>query len=109
MHPLAAILLLTAAGGLVGCNLAERAGRINPGSVSMADRCGEVMKAAMPFAGSDIEKRTSENAGVKTIVARVEAVRSDLPADGKLPRDLAAECKFDNTVLVGFRWTKGGP
>jgi hypothetical protein len=109
MRRLAAILILTAAGGLAGCNLAERAGRINPDSLGMADRCGEVMKIAMPFADIEIEKRFSENTGVNTIVARVEAIRRDLPEDSKVAPDLAAECQFDSNILVGFHWTQGGP
>ena len=26
-----------------------------------------------------------------------------------MARDFAAECQFDNNILTGFRWTKGGP
>jgi hypothetical protein len=42
-----------------------------------------------------------------TIVARVEASRSDLPAEAPLRRDLAAECRFDENVLTEFHWTAG--
>ena len=41
------------------------------------------------------------------MVARVEGVRKDVPAGGFVLRDVAVECRFDNGVLTGFRWTQG--
>jgi hypothetical protein len=109
MRPFAAIAIL-AAFLLAGCDVTHRvAGAINPDSMGLADRCGEIMRMAMPFAEIEIKNRTSENSGVDLLTARVEGVRSDLPKDSPLPREVAAECQFDNQTLIGFRWTRGGP
>jgi hypothetical protein len=98
----AAILILVAAADLlVGCGV-----RV-PHTVSLAERCADVMKAAMPSAEIDIKNQTSQNAGIDKIMARVEGTRTDLSPG--LPRDLAAECEFEDTILSAFHWTKGGP
>ena len=106
----AAIAILLAVGPLAGCDWSQRLeGRIAPDTVSLADRCASIMQAAMRFATIDIGDRTSEAKGVRTIVARVEGTRTDLPKDSPGDRDLAVECTFENNVLTAFRWTKGGP
>ena len=73
----------------------------------MADRCAEIMKAAYPGADIDITKRGAAATGITTIVADVEGVRRDMPPHGPLPRNLAVECRFDHSILTGFRWTAG--
>jgi hypothetical protein len=107
----AAILALFAACGLLaGCDWAKNvSGRVNPDTISLADRCANFMKAAMPFAELDIGKLTSENTGIRTITARVEATRTDAANEASIQRDLGVECQFDKNTLTGFRWTKGGP
>jgi hypothetical protein len=30
-----------------------------------------------------------------------------LPPGAPLPQDLAVECRFDENILTGFRWTAG--
>ena len=101
---------LTAAVLLAGCDWSQKmAGRIAPDTVSLADRCGEIMQKAMPFAEIEIGDRTSESTGIRTIVAHVQGTRTDIPQNGEVARDLAAECTFQNNVLTAFRWTKGGP
>jgi hypothetical protein len=72
----------------------------------MADRCADIMKAAYPGVDIDITKREAAATSITTIVARVEGVRSDIPPHGPLPR-LAVECRFDDSILTGFRWTTG--
>jgi hypothetical protein len=111
MRQFAVIFVLVAAAGLfAACSATERVvGAINPDTVSLADSCAEFTRAAMSFADIDIQKRTSQNAGITAIVANVEGTRTDLPKDGPQPRDVAAECQFDNATLVGFHWIKGGP
>jgi hypothetical protein len=110
MRPLATIAILAAAGGLLaGCALTHRVtASINPASVGLGDRCAYITKLAMPYADIDIPKRTAENTGIRTMVARVEGTRDDLPEDDPA-HDLAAECQFEDNVLTGFQWTKGGP
>lgn len=110
MRAPAALVLAVTAGLLCGCDWAKDVGgRVNPDSLSLADRCANFMKAAMPSAEIEIAKRTSENTGIRTITARVEGTRTDGAKDAPIERDLAAECHFDNNLLVGFQWTKGGP
>ena len=107
MRPLVAIAATIAAAGLLGgCGIG---GKIAPDTVSLADRCADIMQRAMPFADIEIGKRISEGTGIRTITARVEGTRDDLPKDAPGDRDLAVECQFDNNILTGFRWTKGGP
>jgi hypothetical protein len=104
MHLWAVIFALIVAGGsLSGC--AFKAPGL-PGG--LADRCADIMQAAMPSADIDIDKRTSQSPGLNTIIAHVEGRRTDLP-EGLPPHDLAAECEFDSNILTAFRWTKGGP
>ncbi len=73
----------------------------------MADRCADIMQRAFPDADIDITKREATAASLTTIVAHVEGVRSNLPPHGPLTRNLAVECRFDNSILTGFRWTAG--
>lgn len=101
LAPIAVAVALALA--LSGCGLSV------PRSVSLADRCADIMQRAMPAADIDIDKRASQSAGIDKIIARVEGTRADVPKGSAAPRDLAAECEFDNGVLDAFRWTKGGP
>jgi hypothetical protein len=93
--PLAAGLLWLVA----GCHLVPSGG--------MADRCADIMQQAYPGVDIDITKREAAATSITTIVAHVEGVRSDMPLHGPLPRNLAVECRFDDSILTGFRWTAG--
>jgi hypothetical protein len=105
-----AALVILAIASLAGCDWAKDvSGRVNPDTLSLADRCANFMKAAMPSAEIEIAKRTSENTGIRTITARVEGTRIDGAKDAPIERSLAAECRFDNNLLTAFQWTKGGP
>jgi hypothetical protein len=73
----------------------------------MAERCSDMMRAASPGADFDVTKREAAATSLTTIVAHVEGERTNLPPDAKLPPHVAVECKFDNGVLTGFRWTAG--
>lgn len=94
---------------LAGCSWSQKVeGKVAPDMVSLADRCGSIMTAAMPFAQIDLDNRSSRSPDVRTIIVTVTGTRSDVPKDAG-DRDLAAECTFVDNVLTGFRWTKGGP
>ena len=73
----------------------------------MADRCADLMVLAYPGADIDITKREAAATSLTTIVAHIEGDRTNLPSNALIARHLAVECKFDNNVLTGFRWTKG--
>lgn len=104
------VLAILAAVSLAGCSWSEKVGaKVAPDTFSLADRCGEIMKEAMPFAQLELGDRTSRSPNVRTIVAQVTATRTDLPQDAPGGRDLVAECTYENNVMTAFRWTKGGP
>ncbi len=65
------------------------------------------MQRAFPSATIEIGKTEASATSLTTIVAHVEGVRSDMPAAGPLAHELAVECRFDNNILTGFRWTAG--
>ena len=95
-----ALLALGLAGAVdAGCGLVPSNG--------MAERCADLMQRAYPGADFAIIKSEATATSITTIVAKVEAVRRDLPPDAPLRRDVAVECRFDNNILTGFRWTKG--
>jgi hypothetical protein len=87
------------------CSLA--AGCSIPHDTGLAERCADVMRRAYPSATIEITKGEATATTLTTIIARVEGSRTDMPLDGPLPRDLAVECRFDENVLTGFRWTAG--
>lgn len=110
MRRFALLLVITAASGLAGCSVSEKmTAKIAPDTFSLADRCGEIMKAAMPFAQLELGDRSSRSPDVRTIIAQVAATRTDLPKVAPGGGDLVAECTFENNVMTAFRWTKGGP
>jgi hypothetical protein len=37
----------------------------------------------------------------------VHGVRRNVAPGGVLQRELAVECRFDEGILIGFRWTQG--
>jgi|HubBroStandDraft_6_1064221.scaffolds.fasta_scaffold1702805_1 hypothetical protein len=108
-----ATAILVAALSLAGCGVPDWANgersKIYPTSMSLGDRCFAILQAAIPFADLKPGKLTSQNKGIDLIVAQAEATRTDHTEDALMPRDLAAECEFDNNVLTGFRWIRGGP
>ena len=75
--------------------------------VGLAERCADIMRRAYPSATIDITKRDASATSLTTIIASVEGTRTDVALDGSLVRDLAVECRFDENVLTGFRWTRG--
>ena len=84
---------------LTGCGI--------PRGVGLAERCADIMRRANPGATLEITKSEAWATSLTTIMAQVEAVRTDLPEGAPAPRDLAVECRFDENILTGFRWTAG--
>ena len=88
---------------LAGCGLRLR-------EATPLDRCAELMQQAFP--GGEIKPTKKEVAdettpSIAAVVARVEGERQNVAAGGVPRRDVAAECRFENGILTGFRWTKG--
>lgn len=93
------LALASLCGVSVGCGLAP--------DVGLAERCADIMRRAYPSAKIDITKRGASATSLTTIIAAVEGVRTDLPPDSPSARNLAVECRFDENILTGFRWTVG--
>jgi hypothetical protein len=83
----------------VGCGIQR--------NVGTAERCADIMQRAFPGAAIDITKTEASAISLTTIVAKAEGIRTDLPPDAALARDLAVECRFDDNILTEFRWTAG--
>lgn len=99
----AAFLALPLAFALASCGVRLR-------DESLLNRCGDLMRQAFP--GGDIEvTRTSlapqATRSLATSIVTAEGRRRDL-GPGTIPlREIAVECRFDEGILTGFRWTKG--
>jgi hypothetical protein len=78
-----------------------------PRDVGLAERCADIMRRAYPSAAIDITKSEATATSLTTIVAKAEGIRTDLPPGAPVPPDLAVECRFDENILTGFRWTAG--
>jgi hypothetical protein len=78
-----------------------------PRDVGLGERCADMMRRAYPNATIDITKSDASATTLTTIIAHAEGVRTDLPADAPLARDLAVECRFNENILTDFRWTAG--
>lgn len=102
-------LALGLALGLTGCSRMSQLGfdaQSTFGSVSLTDRCADFVHRAFP--DSPIEVSDSHvDAAMNRATVTVAATRTTVPADSAYARDIAAECRFENGVLIGFRWTKG--
>ena len=88
------------------CSAAAACGGI-PRDIGLAERCADIMRRAYPSAAIDITKSDATATSLTTIIAKAEGVRTDLPPGAPLPQNLAVECRFDENILTGFRWTIG--
>lgn len=104
-RPSAALVLLLALAGCGGIGLKKVQEQ------SLGDRCADLLHQAFP--GGEIEvtgQRTLPAEAQQSLAAsrvEVEGTRKKLPANSRLRRDVAVECRFDEGILTGFRWTKG--
>ena len=104
---LAVILLLAA--GLTGCERMKTIGFDTQGafgSVSLIDRCADVMRRALPASGLKITDQ-KVNTDMSTATVDVIGVRSGVEEGGVYARDVAAQCDFQSGILTSFRWTRG--
>jgi len=106
-RPLFALFCVTFA--LAGCDWAKGVGfdaQSAMGSVSLGDRCADFMRRAFPDTRLDeTDRKVSANADSTTVA--VAADRRNVPAEGLYSRKVGVECRFENGVLTGFRWTQG--
>ncbi|HEV2546824.1 MAG TPA: hypothetical protein VGU20_05775 [Stellaceae bacterium] len=105
-----AAALCLAALAIAGCGLALAGCGLRLREATPLDRCAELMQQAFP--GGDIKPTKKEVVeetapSIATVVARIEGERRNVAAGGVPRRDVAAECRFENGILTGFRWTKG--
>lgn len=105
-HLALAILLATA---LTGCERMKTIGFDTQGalgSVSLIDRCADVMRRALPASGLKIMDQ-KVNVDMSTATIEVSGVRSGVEEGGIYLRDVAAQCDFQSGILTSFRWTRG--
>ena len=88
------------------CSVAAACGGI-PRDVGLGERCADIMRRAYPNAVIDITKTEATATSLTTIVANAEGVRTDVPPGTPPPQNLAVECRFDENIMTGFRWTAG--
>jgi hypothetical protein len=99
----AAIAIALALSALASCGVRLR-------DASLLDRCGILLQEAFP--GGDIkvtkqEAMTPPADSIAAIAVAVRGIRRNV-APGSIPlREVAAECRFDQGILTGFRWTQG--
>ena len=85
---------------VAGCNAV-------PHDVSLAGRCAAILEEAYPGATLKIGREDSAALSITDVEATVTAERTDLPKGALLARDLGVSCRFHNSILVSFRWTRG--
>ena len=103
---LAMLPLLT---GLAGCERMKTIGFDAQGafgSVSLIDRCADMMRRALPASGLEISDQ-KVNVDMNSSTVEISGVRSGVPEGGLYARDVAAQCEFQSGILTGFRWTRG--
>lgn len=99
-------VIMTLFVSLTACGWSKQ---ITADTASLGDRCAHITQAAMPSADLDISGKSSRSPDIRTIIATVQATRTDTPPGSASDRELASECTFTDSVLTAFRWTKGGP
>ena len=97
---------------LAACGLARDAGDLvhEVRDEPLTDRCARVMQEAFPGGGISVsheEMVPAASTSIATVVVAVEGTRKKLPPESTLTRDVAVECRFTDTILTQFRWTKG--
>lgn len=110
--PVALVALLLP--GISACQLIDASVgdlRSTLGDAGLADRCADVMQRAFPGGKISITgKQAATDTDVATmtaIIAQVQGIRKDVPEGLPVAHDLAVECRFENGILTGFRWTAG--
>jgi hypothetical protein len=76
------------------------------GSVSLGDRCADFMRRAFPDTPIDVTDNQVK-ADSSTTTVTVTGERRNVPAEGLYAKKVGVECRFENGVLTGFRWTAG--
>ena len=76
------------------------------GSVSLGGRCSDFMHRAFPNNPIDVTK-TQVQAHLDSTTVEIAAIRRDVTEGGPYAREVGVECRFENGILTGFRWTKG--
>ena len=99
LRPILAAIAALLSTGVAACHIVPQGG--------MAERCAAIMRAAYPDADIDITKSEAAATNLTTILAHVEGTRTNVPTGAAVARHLAVECKFEHSVLTGFRWTSG--
>jgi len=76
------------------------------GSVSLTERCIDLLHRAYPNAEFDVKDRGVKVEGNAATIT-IAAARKGVPANGPYARGVAVECRFESGILTSFRWTAG--
>lgn len=104
-----AAALFLATFGLSGCQRMATIGFDTQsafGSVSLVDRCADIMRRALPASGLEITDRRVD-ADMNAATVDISGVRGGVPPTGLYAREVGVTCRFENGILTGFRWTRG--
>jgi hypothetical protein len=108
-HAATIVALSYAVAALSGCERLSTLGfdtKTAFGSAGFADRCVDVMNRAFPDAEFEVTDRRVDVVGNGGTVI-IAAARHAIPANGRYAREVGVECRFENNILMGFRWTAG--
>jgi hypothetical protein len=97
------LVLLPLALALAGCGVELR-------QESLLVRCGQLMQQAFPGGGIEVTKTAlvpEATRSIATSVVAAQGTRTEVAPGSMVLRDVAVECRFDDGILTGFRWTKG--
>jgi hypothetical protein len=104
---LVALLLALAVAGCAGLRRTDLALR----DAGVAERCVDFMQRAFPDADITVTKRAvaldTQAASMAAATAQIAGIREKVPQGEFITRDVGVECRFENGILVGFRWTAG--
>jgi hypothetical protein len=104
------LIALSVALAATGCARMRNA-ELEVRDVGLAAHCEAFMRRAFPGADITVTKREAtpdaQAATLTGAIARIEGVREKVPEGQFVAREVGVECRFDNGILVGFRWTAG--
>jgi len=76
------------------------------GTTSYVDRCVKLMRAAYPDADFKItDQHFATGANIEKATVDVEGTEH-VGADTNPMKPVAAQCRFENGIIVDFHWTK---
>jgi len=93
---------------LSACGLVDR---VEASREGVAERCADILAIAFPGKEIEITKTTTstpnDEASVNALLVRIEGVRTAVAPEASTTRNIVVECRFEGTIVTGFRWLAG--